>query len=307
MKKTYHLCLSAGEEVMFRDQEDYNRGFNCFALALYKTGSTGLVESFMATHTHQMVQTSQPKEFMYHFRRPYSIYFNHKYQRNGKLGERVHFSMEVIGYHHLLAAMSYVLRNALHHGVAPIPYAYPHCSANAIFRKEMGKFNDDRLLPRNSWYKHVGRRAEFPDSYKMNENGVFVRESVLDIPQVENLFVTPRAFNYYMTRKSSEEWEREQTKDGNGLIPINLASIEDGVLIHRQEQMLVYESGKADYRRISDMELCTELDALARNRYGRHSVYQMTLKEKEDVAEYLYRMRHLNESQIRRCLVMPKM
>ena len=55
------------------------------------------------------------------------------------------------------------------------------------------------------------------------------------------------------------------------------------------------------------MELCTELDALARNRYGRHSVYQMTLKEKEDVAEYLYRVRHLNESQIRRCLVMPKM
>ena len=99
----------------------------------------------------------------------------------------------------------------------------------------------------------------------------------------------------------------ERTTDGNGLVPINLASIEGGVLIHRQEQMLVYESGKADYRRISDMELCTELDALARNRYGRHSVYQMTLKEKEDVAEYLYRIRHLNESQIRRCLVMPKM
>ena len=38
MKKTYHLCLSAGDEVMFRDQEDYNRGFNCFALALHKTG-----------------------------------------------------------------------------------------------------------------------------------------------------------------------------------------------------------------------------------------------------------------------------
>ena len=37
---------------MFRDPEDYNRGFNCFAIALYKTGSTGLVESFMATHCH---------------------------------------------------------------------------------------------------------------------------------------------------------------------------------------------------------------------------------------------------------------
>jgi hypothetical protein len=42
MKKTYHLCLSAGDEIMFRDLEDYNRGFNCFALALYKSNSTGL-------------------------------------------------------------------------------------------------------------------------------------------------------------------------------------------------------------------------------------------------------------------------
>ena len=65
MKKTFHLCLSAGDEVMFRDLEDYHRGFNCFALALYKTGSTGLVEAFMSTHTHQLVQTCDPRGFMY--------------------------------------------------------------------------------------------------------------------------------------------------------------------------------------------------------------------------------------------------
>ena len=85
MKKTYHLCLSAGNEVMFRDLEDYHRGFNCFASALYKTESTGLVESFMSTHTHQLVQTRCPEEFMYNFRQPYSMYFNRKYHRKGRL------------------------------------------------------------------------------------------------------------------------------------------------------------------------------------------------------------------------------
>lgn len=306
MKKNYHLCLSAGEEAMFRDAEDYHRGFNCFALALYKTGSTGLAESFMATHSHQLVQTDCPEDHMHCFRQSYTTYFNHKYQREGKLGEKCHFSMEVVGYHHLMAAISYVLRNALHHGVAPIPYAYPHCSANAIFRKEMGKFLSEKIIPKQSCYKYIGRRAEFPDSYKMSESGIFLRESVLDIPQVENLFVTPRAFNYYMTRKSSEEWEKEQAKDGNAWPPVNLVNIEEGVLIHKPEQMLVFENGKADYRRISDIELCTELDALARNRYGRHSVYQMSLREKEEVAEHLHRVRHLCDSQIRRCLVLPK-
>jgi hypothetical protein len=190
--------------------------------------------------------------------------------------------------------------------VAPIPYAYPHCSANAFFRKEMGKFLEERILPTNKYYRHIGRRAEFPNSYRMNEHGVFLRESVLDVPQVENLFVTPRSFNYYMTRKSSEEWDKEQSKDGEGISPINLDLIDKGVNIHRLDRMLIFENGKADYRKMSDIELCTKLDELARMRFGRHSVYQLTQSEKVSIAEELYRTHHLSEAQIRRCLVLLK-
>lgn len=306
MKKTYHLCLSGDDEVIFRDQEDYHMGFNYFAIALYKTDSIGLAESFMSTHTHQTIQTAAPDEFMYNFRRPYSLYFNNKYQRTGRLGEKDHFTMEVNGYHHQVAAISYTLRNALHHGVVSIPYSYPHCSVNAIFRREMGKFTDEKTLPRSQTYKHLSRRAEFPDSYKMSESGVFLRESVLDIPQVENLFVTPRVFNYYMSRKSSEEWDKEQAKDGNGQAPVNLTSIENGISLHNTNQMHAFEAGKADYRKITDIELCTMLDNLARTRYGRHSVYQLTRQEKAQIAEELYKTLHLSEALIRRCLVLPK-
>lgn len=306
MKRTYHLCLSAGEEALFRDLEDYYRGFNCFALALYKTDSTGLAESFMSTHVHELVQTHDPKGLMFSFRNPYAKYFNCKYGRSGRLGEDIHFTLEVVGHHHTIAAASYILRNALHHGVAPLPFAYPHCSANAIFRREMGKFQDEALLPSRSYSRFLGRYAEYPESYKMTESGVFTRESVLDIPQMEALYGTPRAFNFHMSRKSSEEWEAEQQKDANGLPPINLFSIERGVNMHDESKMLIFESGKADYRSLSDIDLCTELDALARNRYGRQSVYRLTLKEKQAIAEHLYRTRHLSESQIRRCLVLPK-
>ena len=289
---------------MFRDLEDYNRGFNCFALALYKTGSTGLVESFMATHTHQVIQTNDPKEFMWHFRQPYSRYFNHKYKRTGKLGEEMHFTTEVIGYHHMLAALSYVLRNALHHGVVSIPYAYPHCSVNAIFKKEMGKFQKEGLLSERYYSQYIGRRAEYPSSYKMSESGIFLRETVLDIPQVENLFVSPRSFNYYMSRKSSEEWETEQTKDGNGISPFNLSAIERGIELQDINKMVFNEAGKADYRKMSDIELCTELDTLAREQYGRESVYQLTEKEKQQIASELYNIRHISEKQLRRGLAM---
>ena len=304
MKKTYHLCLSAGDEVLFRDIEDYNRGFNCFALALYKTGSTGLVETIMSTHTHQMVQTEYPDDFMHCYRLSYAKYFNCKYQREGKLGEKNHFALDVVGYNHMIAAMSYTLRNALHHGVAPIPYAYPHSSVNAIFRAEMGKPPHENLLHPRYYHRYLGKAAVCPPGYKMSSSGVFLRETVLDIPQVESLFSTPRAFNYYMTRKSSEEWLSEQKKDNVALPPFTLESVESGVGMHSVDKMLRYESGKADYRRITDIELCTEIDRRVREKLGRASIYHLSDREKITLAEELYNEYAVDPAKLKRCLVL---
>lgn len=305
MKRNFHLCLSSENEIIFRDTEDYNRGFNYFAVALYKTSSVGLVESFMSTHCHLLVQTEDPDSLMYHFRNSYSKYFNFKYKRNGKLGEDKHFFMEVIGYNHLLAAMSYILRNPLHHGVAPIPFAYPYSTANSVFRKEMGKFFNEPLLSnRRSYTKYVGRNADYPDSYKMTASGVFLRESVLDIPQVENIFVSPRAYSYYMTRKSSEEWNNEQNKDGNGVPPINLLNIESGVKVDTYDKMLKYENGKENYRSITDIELCSELDAMVRERYSGKSIYELSDNEKIKIAEHYFRTKFISRERLKRCLAL---
>ena len=304
MKKTYHLCLSAGEEVLFRDVEDYNRGFNCFALALYNTDSNGLVESEMSTHYHQLIQSGNPDEFMHYFRLSYSMYFNRKYHRSGKLGEKHHYATDIVGYNHIIAAMSYVLRTALHHGVVPIPYAYPYSSVNSIFMKEMGKAHSGGILDRRYYHRFISRASRIPDNYEMSESGVFLRESVLDIPQVENLFVTPRSFNWHMTRKSSEEWEAEQGKDNNGLPPINLSVIENGINMTSPTQMLMNEAGKSNYRKLSDMDICAEIDNNILPKYGKVSVYLLTRQEKQQIAQQLYRTLHISESQIRRCLVM---
>jgi hypothetical protein len=232
------------------------------------------------------------------------MYFNRKYHRSGKLGEKNHFTMEVVGYNHILAAMSYVLRNPLHHGVAPIPYAYPYSSVNAIFMKEMGKEPCSGLLDRRYYHRFINRASAIPDNYVMSENGVFLRESVLDIPQVENLFVSPRAFNWHMTRKSSEEWELEQGRDNNNLPPINLSVIEKGINITTLGDMLVNEKGKSNYRRPSDMDVCAEIDNNILPMYSKDSVYQLSRQEKQQIAEYLYRTLHISECQIKRCLVM---
>ena len=243
---------------------------------------------------------------MYDMRQWYSRYFNCKYHRNGIVGEKHHFQLEVSGLHHHLAAMSYTLRNALHHGVAPIPYAYPHCSANAIFQKEMGKSSTDRLLPQRSFYRHIGRRAEYPDSYRMSDSGLFLRESVLDVTQVENMYATPRTFNYYMGRKTNEEWLREQLKDNNDMSPVSLEDIEKGISMNTYERMLVFESGRSDYRRISDIDLCRVTDMTILPSLGKTSVYHLTEREKVQIANTLFREYNASEAQIRRCLIMTK-
>ena len=304
MKKTFHLCLSADHEVMFRDTEDYNRGFNYFALALYKTDSTGLVESFMSNHVHFLVQSANPDKFMGLFRMPYAKYFNNKYSRTGSLGEPHHFCTEVRGLYHHLAAMSYILRNALHHGVVPIPYAYPHSSVNAIFRKEMGKHTEEELLPSSAFYRHIGRRAHYPDTYKMTKSGLFLRESVLDIAQVENMYMTPRTFDYYMSRKTSEDWINEQNKDNNASSPISLESIEAHVRMTSVKQMLAHESGRSDYRKISDIELCDVIDRIIQTDFGKSSVYHLSQSEKQNLACRLAQSHYPSNEQLKRCLVL---
>lgn len=302
MKKTYHICLSSRDEVIFRDHEDYIRGYNYFAYALYKTESTGLADAFMSNHVHLLIQTRSLKKFWALFRQLYTLYFNHKYYRKGKIGEKQFFYTEVKGYYHILAAVNYVLRNPLHHGVVPIPYTYPYSTANSIFQKDMGKEISDSVLPKEKYYRYIGRKIKYPESYKIKESGEVMRTSVMDIVQLENLYISPRSFNFNMTRRTSEEWLKEQEKDDNSEPPITLDLIETGVNLTSLKQMIDNEYGKRNYQQMTDIELCKKIDGDLLKRYSKKSVYLLTDLEKDELIEYLYWDLHLPEKQIKRCL-----
>lgn len=309
-RKIYHICLSAKNEVMFRSQEDYNRAFNYYALALYKTNSIGLADVFMSNHLHIVVQTSQPDKLMYSFRNSYSKYFNRKYCREGRLGEKKAFCIELSGLYHIIAAISYVLRNPLHHGVSPTAFGYTHSSINSIFKNELGKAATCNLLPKKSYYKYLGQHTKFPQHFIMTNSGIFLRECVNDIQFVENIFTTPRAFNYYMTRRSGEEWSKEQEDDNNGKSPITLQDIEawafDGEndTSRRLKTLLQHENGRENYKRVSDIELCTRIDQLIQNYLKNNSVYTINPTEKQLLEKLIAKEYFIKPTQLRRCLVM---
>lgn len=298
MKKTYHLCLSSGSEVMFRSDEDYIRANNCLCLAAHKTESTILGYSIMSNHTHIGVRTEDPDSFMKAFRYPYNRYFNNKYCRKGQLGEKNFFQIEINGLYHLLAALSYILRNALHHGVAATPFGYRYSSIHALFKKELGKFESPELMPKKSQYVYLPGHETLPDGFKMNKSGLILPESVIDVADVEHQFSTARTFMYYMNRLSGEAWEKEQQQDLLDIPPITLGQMEANVKHQDLKTMLANEHGRSNYNSTTDIQLCDIIDTLL----GDHSVYTIPINEIERIAQYLYATYHMSQEQINRCL-----
>ena len=301
MRKPYHICVSGGDELICRSEEDYHRLFNCIALSVHETDSVLLADAEMSSHAHLGVRTEDPLEMASRAWLMYSRYFNRKYGRQGRLGEESPFVLELEGIHHILAAICYILRNPLHHGLSSTPFGYRFSSANVYFRKELGKWLDEDLLQEKSYYKHLPRLSSYPPNYKMTQSGVYLRETVIDVAEVENMFLTPRSYIYYMNRLSGEEWKSEQEKDRNQQPPVTLDLIEKGISLHSVDKMLSNEYGRSR-KSMSDIEICSIIDRQIVPELGRSSVYMLNEHEVSDAIRYLSQTCSISEFQARRCL-----
>lgn len=311
MLKTYHLCYTSHKEVVYRNMEDMNRSFNCLCSALKRTGNRCLAENDIPNHHHGCYETECPGHLIQLKRQSYTHYFNEKYGRKGPLGDPGHFAQELDGLQHKLTAISYTLRQSVHHGITSTPFEWPFCSVNAYFRKELGKLYVPELLLTPTQIKAaLPRRAKYDRQWKMGVEGVFLRESVIETDVVENLYATPKAFNYLVTRLSGDDWSREQEADKNGRPPITLESFEELVLqrsASREKsiaEMLRNETNRGAPLGRNDLQLCELIDKQYVPHYRAQSVYQLSSREKNNIASELYRRRLAGEAQIRRCLAM---
>jgi len=311
MYKTYHICFTSHKEVMYRNEEDMNRSFNALCSALHKTGSRCLAETDLPNHHHGCYETEHPAELVQIKRQAYTHMFNEKYGRKGSLGDLGYFIIELQGIRHMLAALSYTIKNATHHGITSTPFEWQYCSANAYFRKELGKlYVPDLLLSPAQIEQALPRRAAFDTRWKMGVEGVFLRESVIETSLVENLYATPQAFNYLVTRKSGEDWYKEQEADGNGLPPITLEGIETQILQYAPDRkqaiadMLRNEQSRHAAARMTDLQVCELIDTRYVPKYQAFSIYHMTDGQKNAIANDLSRQYRLGMAQIRRCLAL---
>lgn len=321
MRQTYHFCVSSHDEVMFRSESDLIRGFNCFALAVLETESRALSDGHMTTHMHGCVQTDYLDELIRRNRYSYTRFFNSKYHRKGPIGEAEPFFTELKGVKRINTALSYTNRQGLHHGISTTPFGYPHCSANAFFRKDLGKDITPELISNSKRFRYIPGEKSLSSEFRMSANGLLLREDIIDVAYVEELYVTPRNFLYQMNRCSNEGWKQEQLEEMADTPPITLDLMENSVADFNLQSCLTNEKGWINNNRMTDLELCEYIDKIYIPAHfrGIESVYQLTDNQRKSMGNDIYKMsppiapgqfslndRTFTLSQLKRCAVILK-
>ena len=300
MKESYHICFTSHDEVMFRDEEDHGMFINLMALRGFAEKAELLADAEMSTHAHLNIFSSDPMRFASNLRLSYTRYFNRKYSRAGRLGQKYTFLLKVLGHVHQMVLLSYILRNGLHHCAAATAFGYKYCSVRDMFVEDICfQIEKPFSWTRSEMTAILPRHAEFPDEYQMNESGIFVRRSFMELRRAEQYYGSPRNYLYQMNRFTDESWQREQLEDRTDR-PITLGDVE-----HYDEktiaQMLKNESGRNfSHSRLQDLDVCRLIDKDILR--GTCSVYQLPDSKKQQIARMLLNEYHLPEHQIRRCL-----
>ena len=309
MRKTYHICLSSHNEVMFRSEADLCRGFNALALAILETDSRLLAEGFLTTHFHQLVQTDCPEEVIRRTRYAHARFFNTKYKRRGSLGERRPFSLEVEGFHHTVAALNYVNRQGLHHGLSQTPFGYRHCSAGVFFQQDFGHRQPVALMPDDQRYKYLPKGINIPTEYRMDTSGQLLREDVIDTAQVESFYATPRNYLYQMNKIGDEMSVKEQQQEESTTPIITMAVMEPGYSHEEIGRLLQNEKGRYDPHMITDLELCAVIDDACLPKYFKGAtLYELSRQQRIWLYDLLWknlwsrRRKRTTEAQLKRCL-----
>lgn len=316
IKELLHLCFTSHAEVLCRDQEDFATLTNSIAITSYRDGTEILADAVMSTHCHLMAFADNAASFVQRVRHSYAYYFNRKYHRNGLLGEKYYYASPVLGKYHRLACASYIMRNGQHHGQSASAFAYPYCTTPYLYAQDLHLLSANKHSPifpeqlitnHKDMMEHLPRDAKFPDEWRMDKSGMFLRSSFEQIGRVEEWYGTPRQFLYYMNRLSGDEWANEQKKDGSGgsAGTFCLETLEPGYGEKDIVKMLGAEKGYHQPNRLgSDIEICHLIDKELIRPFHKDSIYQLSEAQRVRIGNTLLFDYHVNPTQIPRCLAL---
>lgn len=311
-RRLYHICYTSHREVLCRSYKDYCMMFNCIAQAVFNTRSNLLADSVMSTHVHIICECDNPSDLVKRIRSSYTQMFNHRYCRKGALGEESFFSYRLEGRHHITTAISYVVRNPLHHEVCANPYAYPFSSVGQYFKNSMEKFapNDADTDGKGRSKSDIIRRKNVlpKDVGFWGQSGMISMDDVVDNVMVEGYFGSYRAFSYGLSRNDYDKWVKEQYEDEVTVNPVTIRTIEPFLSETQVASILKQNYHWLKEKRMTDIELCDVIDRTYIPRLGKSGYAQLTAGEGDLIRKQLLQVfqSRISTKQLYRCLHIPK-
>ena len=268
--------------------------------------------SAMSDHSHNAVQFDSPKVFQRKLRNKYSRYFNAKYSRCGRLGDKFYFCDEMDGIKHITAGLNYIMRQGLHHGITATPFGYRYSSVNTLFRKELGKSANTALIINEKRYKYLSGKTQVPLSQPMSEDGLLLLENIIDVSYVESVYVTPRNFLLQMNKITDERVREEQMQELSNTQPITIDVIEKGTADFDARSILANEHGRVDKNLLTDIDLCELIDSfyiprIVKGKIEMASPYILTREQRIRLANNIWgdmqaARKRINQKQLARCM-----
>ncbi len=306
--RLYHICYTSHQEVICRKHADYVRLFNCIAQATINTGSILVTYSIMSNHVHLAVVADDAGRLVQRIRSSYTQMFNDVYRRTGMLGDQGYYRLHLAGRLHVAAALSYILRNPVHHRVCANPYAYQYSPILLYFNYPGTSLPDTgRQAGRNvscaRSRKAIRRNNYVPDNIPFDRFGMMDVASVVSTDVLEGYFGSYRAFQYGLSRGDYDRWKEEQESDSEGAPPVTISSIEPYLSQEAAENMTLRNMSWFRDAGLSDMELCSLIDGQYLSDFNRRTYTELTDAEKMRIAGcILNEYARVSVQQLGRCL-----
>lgn len=282
-RASYYHVFNKGENVIFRDNDDFITFNNKIAIASHHADIGILAFAIMSTHFHAIIEAideTAVDEFLESLSKVYSICYGRKYGAAGK--KLFKTSTVAVEPTSLETEMLYVMKNPVHNYVDYTPLSYEFSSAAHLFMNEL--LPASRLNRIESGYRKVkdlgGRqyrsiigREAVPEGWMVDGEGMILPGCFMNVSKAKAVWSgNVKAFLYAILKTQTDA---------------NKEVIKDDILELRTNGF-------------SDMYVCQLVDAIIADK-GLRSIHELSEPQHEEIWRILEK-RGIQPDQARRVL-----
>ena len=200
------------DSLLFRDSEDFCVGMNYVAVQAFKAGINILAFILMSNHVHFVAAGSymQVESFINGFKGEFSRYL---WKRHGlrELLRRNAVDIRPIPMDGEAPerSIAYVQMNCVAANICVHPVEYPWGTGATFFSQSKRHGRPLKDLSARERYRILHTKADLPELWQINDNGIIIPESYVGVRFVESIFRTPKRMNFFLQNSSKAKQRME--------------------------------------------------------------------------------------------------